>query len=132
MHNVKPSEYEIGIQLNKDALVAQENNYATKIVNAYIVCDLDDWPINTLNNFTLRNCLFGATNMAKNSARCKYVYTDYGIAFGGAGLWSFGKSLAKDIVTIGVDNSSASHGGNGKNNLLMLGERPTDNINFSK
>ena len=37
----------------------------TKTVKAYIVCDLDNWPKIVLINFTLKNCLFGATNIKK-------------------------------------------------------------------
>ena len=35
----------------KDTLAVKQNNYATKIVNAYIVYDLNAWPNNPLNNF---------------------------------------------------------------------------------
>ena len=43
----------------------EQSNYATKIVDAYIVCDLDDWPRNQLNNFVLKHCLIDATNIVK-------------------------------------------------------------------
>ena len=42
-------------------------NYATKIVNAYIVYELETWPKAPLNNFKFKNCLSGATNIVKNS-----------------------------------------------------------------
>ena len=32
------------MQFNKTPLVVEQNNYATKIVNGYIVYDLDNWP----------------------------------------------------------------------------------------
>ena len=35
-------------------LVVTQNNYATRIVNAYIVYCLDDWPKIYLRNFTLK------------------------------------------------------------------------------
>ena len=38
-----------------------------KIVSAYVVFDLDDWPKILLHNFTLNNWVFGATNKAKDS-----------------------------------------------------------------
>ena len=41
----------------------------------------------------------------------------------GIGLWNFGNEFAKDIVILGVDNSSSCHTNNRKNNLLALGER---------
>ena len=36
------------ITFDKDPLTVEQNNYATKIVNAYIVYDLDAWPNNLL------------------------------------------------------------------------------------
>ena len=43
----------------------EQNNYASKIVNVYIAYDLDAWPRNPTNNFSFKNCLFGATNVVK-------------------------------------------------------------------
>ena len=60
--------------------------YATKIENVFIVYDLNNWPINLLNNFMLKNCLFGANNIVKNSDKNKYAYSGYVIAFDGVGL----------------------------------------------
>ena len=57
----------MGIKYDKDLLAVEQNNYLTNIVNVYIVCDLDAWPKIPLRNFTLKNCLFGATNIVKNS-----------------------------------------------------------------
>ena len=57
LHNTKLSVYKIGIQFNKSVLVVEQNNYVTKIANAYIVYDLDGWPKIPLNNFKLKNCL---------------------------------------------------------------------------
>ena len=59
--------YRMGIKYDKDLLAVEQNNYLTNIVNVYIVCDLDAWPKIPLRNFTLKNCLFGATNIVKNS-----------------------------------------------------------------
>ena len=65
--SIKYIGYKIGIQLNNSPLVAEQISYANKTVNAYIVYDLDNWPKTSLRNFTLKNCLFGATKKAKNS-----------------------------------------------------------------
>ena len=67
LNSIKLSGDRMGIKLDKDPSAVQQNNYTTKIVNAYIVCDLDAWPNNPLNNFKLKNCLFCATNIVKNS-----------------------------------------------------------------
>ena len=71
----------MGIKFDKDLLAVEQNNYLTKIVNVYIVYDLAVWPEIPLKIFTLKNCLFGATNVIKNSAKDKWVYSGYGIAF---------------------------------------------------
>ena len=55
----------MGIEFNKDPLVVEKNSYLTKIVNVYIV--YNSWPRNLTNNSKFKNCLFGETNMAKNS-----------------------------------------------------------------
>ena len=62
LHGIRSSGYKIGIKCNKDPLATEQKNYATKIVNAYIVYELDTWPI---TNFKFKNCLFGATNTVK-------------------------------------------------------------------
>ena len=85
LYNIKLPGYKIRIQFNKSVLVIEQNNYATKIVNAYIVYDLDKWPRILFNNFELKNCLFGAINIVKNSNKSKCVYSGYKIAFYGAG-----------------------------------------------
>ena len=67
LHSIKLSEYRIGIKFDEDPLAVEQNNYLTKIVNVYIVYDLDAWPRNPTNNLKFKNCLFGATNIIKNS-----------------------------------------------------------------
>ena len=65
MHSIELSEYRIAIKFDKDPLAVEQNNYLTKIINVYIVYDLDAWPRNSTNNFKFKNCLFGATNIVK-------------------------------------------------------------------
>ena len=55
-----------------------------------IVYDVDAWLKILLRNLILKNCLFRATNIVKNSNKEKYVYSGYRIAFNGKGDWSFG------------------------------------------
>ena len=68
---------------------------------------------------TLKNYLFGATDIVKNSDKDKWVYSGYGIAFGGKGTWNFGNDYAKNVTIFGVDNSSSSHADNHKNNFSV-------------
>ena len=121
----------MGIKFDKDSLAVEKNNYLTKIVNVYIVCDLDAWPRNLTNNFKFKNCLFEATNIVKNSDKEKYVYSGYGITFDSASSWSFDNNFARNVISFGVDNSSSFHSGNRKNNFLILGECPTYGNNGS-
>ena len=76
MPNLKRLGYKIGVQFINSPLVVEQNN------------DSDNWPRNQLNKFVITNCLFGGTNIVKNSSKSKYVYGDYGIAFGGVVSWS--------------------------------------------
>ena len=96
-----------------------------KIVNFYIVYDLDDWPKNYLRNFTLKKCLFGVNNIVKSNDKEKYAYSGQVIAFDRKGEWSFGNDPARNVIIFGVDNSSSSHTDNLKNDFLMLGDGPT-------
>ena len=62
MSKIKQFGYKIGIQFNNTILVIDKT---AKIVNAYIVYDLDYWLRNLLYIFVLKNCLFGNTNIVK-------------------------------------------------------------------
>ena len=44
LHSIKLFRHKIGGKFDKDPLVAEQNNYKSKIVNAYIAYDSDNWP----------------------------------------------------------------------------------------
>ena len=94
-----------------------------------MVYDLNYWPKLPLRNFTLKECLFGATNIVKNSDREKYVYSGYRIEFDGKGSWSFSDDFARNVIIFGVDNSSSSHTVSIRNDFLILGGGDTFSIN---
>ena len=121
----------IRIKIDRDPLSAEQNKYATKIVNACIVYDLDAWSKNLTKYFKFINCLFGVTSIVKNSDKEKWVYSGYGITFDDAGSWHFGNEIARNVVIFGVDKSSSSHTDNRKINFLLLGEGLTYDINGS-
>ena len=73
--------------------------------------------------------MLGTTNIRKISDKAKWVYSGYGIALDGTGSWSLGSDLARNVVIFGVDNSSSAHTDNCRNKFLILGERPTYDIN---
>ena len=129
--NIKYFGHKIRIKFNSNPLVIEQNNYTTKIGNAYVVYDLDNWLKVPPNNFKFKNCLFGATNIVTNNNKEKWVYSGHGIKFDSAGSWSFGNDDARNVVMFGVGNSSSSHAGNGKNKFLVLGKGPIFSINGS-
>ena len=94
-----------------------------------IVYDLDAWPRYPTSNFKIKNCLFGPTNIVKNSDKEKYIYSGYRITFDSAGSWSFDNDFARNVLIFGVNNSSSCHADNLKNNFSILGEGPTYGIN---
>ena len=82
----------LGIKFDKDSLVVVKNIYPTKVVNGYIVYELDTCAKISLNNFKIKDCLFGVTNIVTNNHKAQW------------------------------DNSSLSHSDNSKNNFLVLSE----------
>ena len=119
----------MGVQFDQDPLAVAQNNYITKIVNAYIVYDLDGSPRNLINNFRSKNNLFGSINIVKSSD--KKVYRSHGRTFDGVGSWDFGKDFARYLLIFGVGNSFSSHTDNRKNNFLVLRGGDTFGINGS-
>ena len=109
----------MGIKFDKDTLTVEQNNCLTKSVNVYIAYELakNEWPRNPTNNFKLKNCLFGATSVVKDSDTEKWVYSGYGITFDSVDSWSFDNDSAINVTIFGVDNSSSSHADNCKNNF---------------
>ena len=70
---------------NSNLLSVGQKNLMTKIVNTYIVYDLDNWPKISFRNATFKNCLLSETIAVKNIDKGKYVCSGYGIAFDGKG-----------------------------------------------
>ena len=90
----------MGIKFDKDPLAVEQNNYASKIVNIYIVYDLDASFRNPNNNFKFKNCLFGATSVVKSVDKEKYVYSGYGNAFDSASSCSFENDIARNVIIL--------------------------------
>ena len=107
--NLKYFGYKTGLPFNNTSSVADQHNYTKKVVNVYIIYNLDHWPRIPLRSFTLKHYLFGVTNIVKNNDKEKYAYSGYGVEFHGKGSWSFFDDFAKTVIRFGVDNSSSSH-----------------------
>ena len=65
LHSIKLSGYRMWINFDKNPLSEEQNNYAGKIEDVFIVYDLDAWPINPTNNFKFKNSSLGATSIVK-------------------------------------------------------------------
>ena len=100
------------IKFDNDLSSVKQNNYVTKIVNAYIVYYLDAWPKDPTCNFRFKYCLLVAT-------------------FHDAVSWSFGNDFARNFIIFGVDNSYFSPTDNRKNNFFVLCGGLTFGINGS-
>ena len=51
------------------------------VVKLYIVYELNIWSQGLNDEFTLKNCLFGAVKLTKNANPNKHSYSGYGIGF---------------------------------------------------
>ena len=76
-----------------------------KIVNIYIVYELDKFYFNTTS--MLVNCLFEAVSLTKNADIDKYKYSGYGIEFDRNGVYSVGNWFDRNVIIFGVDISSS-------------------------
>ena len=63
----------MGIKLNKDPLAVKQSNYSTKIVNFYILYDLDAWLRTSTNNFKFKNGFFGETSLDIMIKKSRYI-----------------------------------------------------------
>ena len=80
-----------------------------KIVNIYVVYELGASSSN-INDPTLKNCLFGAVTLTKNTDIDKYGYSGYGIGFDRRSSFSFPSGgFGQNITIFGVDMSSSVH-----------------------
>ena len=98
------------------------------IVNIYIVYELGASTSNN-NDPTLKNCLFGAVTLTKNTDIDKYGYSIYGIGFDRRSNYSFpGGGFSQNVLIFGVDMSSSAHIDNKKKDILVLGKGPTQGL----
>ena len=98
-------------------------------VNVYIVYELDDSGYNDCDP-TLKNCLFGAVTLTKNSDIEKYGCSGFGIGFDRRSSFSFpGGGFGQNVLIFGVDMSSSAHIGNKKRDILgILGKGLTQGL----
>ena len=88
-------------------------------MNIYIVYELG---VSTSNNNepTLKNFLFGAVTLTKNTDIDKYGYSGYGIGFDRRSSFSFpGGGFGQNVLIFRADMSSSAHIDNKKKTYLF-------------
>ena len=69
---------------------------------------------------TLKNCLFGAVTLTKNTDIDKYRYSGYGIGFDRRSSFSFpGGGFGQNVLIFGVDMSFSAHIDNKKRHISI-------------
>ena len=78
------------------------------------------------SDFTLKDCLFGCIELAKNADPDKHAYTGYGVGFDSRSEFLFADgSMGKNVIIFGVDMNSSAQIDNKKKYILILGFAPT-------
>ena len=79
-----------------------------KILNIYTDYEISNNNNSDSNYPTLKNCLFGAASLTKNSDIDKYKYFGYGIGFDGHGSYLHPSGgNARNVIILGEDVSSS-------------------------
>ena len=96
-----------------------------KVVNIYIVYELGASSSHN-NDPTLKNCLFGAVTLTKNTNIEKYRYSGYGIGFDRRSSFSFPRGgFGQNVLIFGIDMSFSTHIDNKEKDMLVIGKEPT-------
>ena len=114
------------VKLTRNCLKQPKFTHTHKTtVNIYIIYELGASNSND-NDPTLKNCLFGAVTLTKNTDIDKYGYSGYGIGFDRRSTFSFpGGRFGQKVLIFGVDKSSSAHIDNKKKDILILGKGQT-------
>ena len=92
----------LNLKINNSVLVQKKFSslYSNFLLKLYIVYELNTWPRNPANNFTLKNCLFDTVKLVRNTIKSKFTYNGRGIVFEGEGSWSFGNDFARNVAIL--------------------------------
>ena len=81
------------------------------------------------SDHTLKNCLFGAVTLTKNTDIDKYGYSGYGIGFDRTSNFSFpGGGFSQNVLIFGADMRYCSHIDNKKKDILVLRKGPSEGL----
>ena len=99
-----------------------------RVANIYIVYEITASSSNNADPI-LRNSLFGAVRLTKNTDIDKYQYSGYGIGFDRRGAFSFpGGGFGGIAMIFGVDKSSSVHVDNKKKGIFISGKGPAQGL----
>ena len=103
-----------------------------KVVNIYIVYEINLWPFKQSDDPLLEYSLLGAVKLVKNVDIDKYKYSGYGIVirFDTRGSFSLssGSGFDKNGIIFWADMSSSVHVNNKKKDILILWKGTTDRL----
>ena len=116
------------VKINGSCLKQDKVTYNHRtVVNIYIVYELSS----TLNSFdpTLKNCLFGAVKLTKNTDINKCRYSGYDIGFDSRGTFMFlNGEFACNVIIFGANMNSSVYIDNKKKDILILDKGPTQGL----
>ena len=120
----------VRVKFNKGCLKQSNNltyDYGSR-VNIYIVYELGASSSND-SDPTLKNCLFGAVTLTKNTDIEKYGYSGFGIGFDRRSSFTFpGGGFGPNVLIFGVDMNSSAHIDDKQKDILLLGKGPTQGL----
>ena len=106
------------------------------VINIYIVCKLDPIASSRDTTFTIKNALFGAMQITKNTDASKCDYKRYGICFDERS--EFGHTIteggfahttdARNVLIFGADMSFSVHKTNRASHIYVTGTGLTQGI----
>ena len=119
----------VRVQITKKCLKQSNHIFIhKKVLNIYIVYELAASSSHT-SDPTIKNCLFGAITLTKNTDIEKYKYFGYGLGFDKRSSFSFPSGVfGQNVLIFGADMSSSIHIDNKKKDILVLGRGPTQGL----
>ena len=117
------------VKFNRSCLEQLKISYThSTIASIYIVYELSPSGSHD-NDPTLKNCLFGAVTLTKNTDIDKYGYSGYGIGFDRKSSFSFScGGFGQNVLIFEVDMNSSVHIGYKKKDILVLGKGPIQGL----
>ena len=119
----------MALRFNEHCLIKNNISISKKVINLYISYKLNPKIKKFDKDFALDNCLFGSVKLTKNADLDKYKYSSYDIGFDSRSEFLFtDRSYAKNVIIFGADMSSSVHIYNKGQDILILGEGPTQEL----